>query len=76
MYYTYMFVSSTTQDGFSPLYAASQFGHTDIVDTLLRHGADPNLAGTVWRLVCSFHLLHVCCVLVHCPTSDTAAYSA
>ena len=69
-------ISSTVQIGASPLYTASQEGYTDIVDTLLRHGADPNLACTVWGLVCSFHLLHVCCVLVHCPTSDTAAYSA
>ena len=74
--HVYMIVSSTTQDGLSPLYVASQEGHTDIVDILLKHGADPNLACTVWGLVCSFHLLHVHCVLVHCPTSDRAAYSA
>ena len=28
------------QDGFSPLYAASQDGHTEVVDILLRSGAD------------------------------------
>ena len=28
------------QDGISPLYAASQAGHTDVVDILLRSGAD------------------------------------
>ena len=35
------------QDGFTPLYVASDNGHTSIVDVLLRHGADPNLALTV-----------------------------
>ena len=35
------------QDGFTPLYMASQGGHTSVVDILLRHGADPNLATTV-----------------------------
>ena len=65
-------ISSTVQIGATPLYAASQEGHTEVVDTLLKSGADPNLATTVWGLVCSFHLLHVYCVLVHCPTSDRA----
>ena len=32
------------QDGTTPLYVASQNGHTNVVDVLLRHGADPNLA--------------------------------
>ena len=32
------------QDGGTPLYMASQNGHTNVVDVLLRHGADPNLA--------------------------------
>jgi len=65
-------ISSTVQNGATPLYSASQEGHTEVVDTLLKSGADPNLACTVWGLVCSFHLLHVYCVLVHCPTSDGA----
>ena len=30
----------TVQDGFSPLYVASQEGHTDVVDLLLKAGAD------------------------------------
>lgn len=38
------------QDGFSALYAASEAGHTEVVDTLLTSGADPNLATKVWGL--------------------------
>ena len=80
MYYKYMYVplgstctvcvhvhtviSSTVQDGATPLYSASQGGHSEVVDILLKNGADPNLASTVWGLVCSFHHLHVYCVLI------------
>ena len=35
------------QDGATPLFMASQNGHTNVVDVLLRHGADPNLADHV-----------------------------
>ena len=38
--------SFTVQDGISPLYAASQKGHTDVVDLLVRAGADVHLATT------------------------------
>ena len=34
------------QNGISPLYAASQNGHTDVVDLLVRAGADVHLATT------------------------------
>ena len=34
----------TVQNGCSPLYVASQGGHTDIVDILLRSGADVHQA--------------------------------
>ena len=51
----------TIQDGASPLYAASQEGHTDVVDILVKAGADVNQATTV---VCLFELgvrdTHVC----------------
>lgn len=33
-------VPSTLQNGLSPLYAASGEGHTEVVDILLRSGAD------------------------------------
>ena len=35
------------QDGGTALYMASQYGHTSVVDVLLRHGTDPNLPLTV-----------------------------
>ena len=35
------------QDGATPLYMASQDGHTTTVDVLLRNGADPNIATNV-----------------------------
>lgn len=38
------------QDGLSLLYVASQFGHTDVVDTLLKNGANPNVAIVVQGL--------------------------
>lgn len=37
-------VSSTLQNGLTPLYVASQEGHTAVVDTLLKSRADPNMA--------------------------------
>ena len=33
-----------TQDGATPLYVASQNGHSDIVNILIRNGADVDLA--------------------------------
>lgn len=39
----YSIVSSATQNGASPLHAASEEGHTEVVHTLLKSGADPNL---------------------------------
>ena len=40
-------VSFTVQDGASPLYVASHEGHTDVVDILVKAGADVNQANTV-----------------------------
>ena len=57
--YMYSIVSSTVQDGLSPLYVASQEGHSKIVDILLLKGADPNLTCTVCVLVGPLHLLHL-----------------
>ena len=37
---------STVQDGASPLLAASQEGHTDVVDILIKAGADIHQAIT------------------------------
>ena len=44
-------VSSTLQKGASPLHAASQEGHIEVVDALLSNGADPNLADVVGELI-------------------------
>jgi len=82
MYYMYMIVSSTTQDGFSPLYIASRWGRTEIVDILLRSGADPNLPCMVWKLRLTYSWLQAADTLVSLqllsggPTSDRAASSA
>lgn len=40
-----------SQSDISPLYMASANGHTEVVDVLLKSGANPNLA----RLVCLIH---------------------
>ena len=45
--YMCIVLSLTVQGGFSPLYAASQEGHTEIVDLLVRAGADVNQAAEV-----------------------------
>ena len=44
--YMCIVLSLNVQDGVSPLYAASQEGHTEIVDLLVRAGADINQATT------------------------------
>ena len=49
---------SGLQDGYSPLCVASQNGHTDVVDILLRKGADVNQATT--EEVCATINLCVC----------------
>ena len=36
----------STQDGLSPVFAASHNGHTDVVDLLVQAGADIHLATT------------------------------
>ena len=38
--------SLTVQDGLSPLYVASQEGYSEVVDVLVKAGADVNQAGT------------------------------
>ena len=38
--------SLTVQGGLSPVYIASEFGYTDVVDALVKAGADVNQAMT------------------------------
>ena len=37
-----------TQDGATPLFIASQNGHSDVVNILIKNGADINLARNVY----------------------------
>ena len=49
MQHKYLFPVSyftCVQNGFSPVYAASQKGHTEVVDLLVQAGADIHLAST------------------------------
>lgn len=47
------------QNGISPLYVASQEGHTDIVDLLLKAGADTHQAEMVLHATCIYiHVVH------------------
>ena len=41
-----IFCCCQTQDGASPVYVASENGHTEVVDLLVQAGADINLATT------------------------------
>ena len=41
---------STVQDGYTPLYMASEDGQTEVVDTLLKSNADPNMSTTVRKI--------------------------
>ena len=38
-----------TQNGSTPLCLASENGHSDVVNILIRNGANVNLARNVWR---------------------------
>ena len=49
---TPLILSLTGQDGISPLYVASQEGHTEIVDLLVRAGADVHQAAKVHNYIC------------------------
>lgn len=52
MHHCFIYVfSSSPQSGFTPLFVASHGGHTEVVNTLLNSGADPNLACTVWVFI-------------------------
>jgi ankyrin repeat protein len=48
-------VNSFAPDGFFPLGLAAFFGHADVADYLLAHGADPNLAANNPQHVTALH---------------------
>ena len=58
---TCLFNIVLVQNGLSPLYMASDKGHTEVVDILLKSGADPKLTTKVWGLEWLLHLLHQGC---------------
>ena len=60
MFLIILILSSTVQDGKSSLYIASQEGHTEIVELLLKKGADPNLTRKVCGLVLLLYILYTC----------------
>lgn len=47
------------QDGYSPLHAASEEGHANVVDSILKSGANPNLATEVWEVVLLINFSHI-----------------
>ena len=57
-----MTVPPLTQTGATPLYIASGKGHSDVVNILIKNGADINLARKVWRysIVAYTHTVHAC----------------
>ena len=56
MNYVYIVLHHSLQNGFTPLIAASQEGHKDIVEVLLEHGAEVDLPDKVSVCV-SYHYL-------------------
>ena len=71
---TIVIVSFIAQDGITSLDIASERGHTEVVDVLLKHGADPNLACRVCRVVTLFFFVHVYNVMFgldQCYSSDS-----
>ena len=46
-----------TQSGATPLYVASQNGHSDVVNILIRNGADVNLSWKVHDIVCIYIII-------------------
>ena len=53
------FFSLTLQDGVSPVYVASQEGHTDVVDVLVKAGAD---VSQITTKVCQWCLKRYYCL--------------
>ena len=47
-----MLITPLTQDGATPLCVASWKGHSDVVNILLRNGADINLA---WQVMYTYY---------------------
>ena len=69
----YTILSFTVQDGVGPLFMASQEGHTDIVDLLLKAGADVHQARKVFRpehMLLSTSSMHTYCKGWFCSSDN------
>ena len=62
------YYSLTVQGGISPLYAASQNGYTDIVDVLVKVGADVHQVTKVYMLMWNVSTL----LWAHCCVGGSA----
>ena len=62
-------VTLCLQNGFSPVYGASEYGHTDVVDLLVQAGADIHLAAPeVYTLIHTVSSSAVIVVVNLCQT--------
>ena len=57
----YVCMSSLTQGHYSPLHFAAKKGYSEVVDILLKHGAEPNVFDGVRSKVYNMYTTHVCC---------------
>ena len=57
----YVCMSSLTQGHYSPLHFATKNGYSEVVDILLKHGAEPDVFDGVRSKVYNMYTTHVCC---------------
>jgi len=55
------YVSSLTQGHYSPLHFATKKGYSEVVDILLKHGAEPDVFDGVRSKVYNMYTTRVCC---------------
>jgi len=53
-------LSSLTQGHYSPLHFATKKGYSEVVDILLKHGAEPDVFDGVRSKVCNMYTTHLC----------------
>ena len=57
----YVCMSSFTQGHYSPLHYATKKGYSEVVDILLKHGAEPDVFDGVRSKVYNMYTTHVYC---------------